>query len=114
MVKKPEVLMPYSNLKHNLGKVLMQEGWIRDIIIKEEGSLKNLLVILRYTKDGQPVINGIKRVSKPGQRIYTKNTEIPRVMGGIGTTIVSTSKGLMTDKTARTSKVGGEVICQVW
>ncbi|MBI4363742.1 MAG: 30S ribosomal protein S8 [Candidatus Doudnabacteria bacterium] len=113
-VKKTEVLMPYSNFKHNLGKLLLEEGWIKSIDVKQEKNRKFLLVGLKYTPNGGPAISGIKRVSKPGQRIYSKNNQIPRVLGGFGTTIISTSRGLMTDKKARTNKVGGEVICQIW
>jgi small subunit ribosomal protein S8 len=112
--KKADVLMPYSKFKHNLAKVLMQEGWIKNIEVKEEGRLKNLLVVLKYDDQGLPTISGLKRVSKPGQRIYADKTAIPKVLGGMGITIVSTSRGLMTDKHARKEKVGGEVICQIW
>lgn len=111
--KKSEVVMPYSKFKHSLAKLIMQEGWVKNAEVKEEGKLKFLRVELKYD-NGQPAITGIKRVSKPGQRIYSGATELPRVMGGIGTTIVSTSKGLMTDKLARSQKVGGEIVCQIW
>lgn len=113
-VKKTEVVLPYSKFKFNLAKVLAAEGWIKSMDVKEEGIAKSLVMVLKYTSDGSPVISGITRISKPGQRIYSKNTEIPRALGGIGTTIVSTSKGLMTDKVARKTGVGGEVICQIW
>ena len=112
--KKSEVVLPYSKFKHNLAKVLASEGWINSVAVKEEGKFKNLVVELKYDSTGMPVITGITRVSKPGQRIYSKTSEIPRSLGGVGTTIVSTSKGLMTDKHARQNKVGGEVICQIW
>jgi len=114
MVKKTEVILPYSKFKHNLAKLLASEGWIRSVNIKEDGKFKNLSLELKYTGNGMPVISGITRVSKPGQRIYSRTSEIPRSLGGLGTTIVSTSKGLMTDKLARQNKVGGEVICQIW
>lgn len=114
LVKKTEVVLPYSKFKHNLAKLLASEGWVRTVAVKEDGKFKNLSIELKYTGNGLPVISGINRVSKPGQRIYSKNTEIPRSLGGVGTTIVSTSKGLMTDKLARKNKVGGEVICQIW
>ncbi len=108
------MVLPYSKFKHSLGKVLMQEGWVKTVDVKEEDSFKFLVVVLKYDETGAPVITGIKRVSKPGQRIYADKTKVPRVMGGIGTTIVSTSKGLMTDRIARKEKVGGEIVCQVW
>ncbi len=114
LVKKTEVILPYSKFKHSLAKVLASEGWIRAVASKDEGKFKNLVLELKYTPTGLPTISGITRVSKPGQRIYSKTTEIPRSLGGVGTTIVSTSKGLMTDKIARQSGVGGEVICQIW
>jgi small subunit ribosomal protein S8 len=113
-VKKTEVVLPYSKFKHNLAKVLASEGWIKSVSTKEDGNFKVLVLGLKYTAEGLPMISGINRVSKPGQRIYSKTAEIPRALGGVGTTIISTSKGLMTDKSARKNKVGGEVICQVW
>jgi small subunit ribosomal protein S8 len=112
--KKADVVLPYSKFKHSLATVLVQEGWIKTAEVKEDGKLKNLALGLKYDDSGAPSISGIKRVSKPGQRIYSDKTEIPRVMGGLGTTIVSTSKGLMTDRTARKEKIGGEIICQIW
>lgn len=114
MVNKPEVVLPYSNFKMNLAKLLHTEGWLKDIQVGEENGFKNLTITLKYDATGQPVISGIQRVSKPGQRIYSSRKTLPRVMGGIGTTIVSTSKGLMTDKNARKEKIGGEVVCQIW
>ena len=81
---------------------------------KENEGLKFLALQLKYDNAGEPIISGIKRVSKPGQRIYSSKDEIPKVLGGIGTTIVSTSRGLMTDKEARKNKVGGEIVCQIW
>lgn len=114
MVKKAEVIIPYSKFKGSLAKLLLEEGWIKSADVKEEGAIKTLVVALKYDESGEPIITGIKRVSKPGQRIYSKRVEIPKVLGGMGTTIVSTSKGLMTDKSARLNKIGGEVICQVW
>lgn len=114
MAKKSDVVLPYSNFKHNLAKVLQAEGWIKTVEVKENEGFKSLELQLKYDSTGAPVISGIKRVSKPGQRIYSGRTEIPRVLGGMGTTIISTSKGLMTDKEAKTQKVGGEVVCQIW
>jgi small subunit ribosomal protein S8 len=114
MAEKAEVVLPYSNFKHNLAKVLSNEGWIAKVEVKEEDKMKSLVLSLKYDPTGQPIISGIKRVSKPGQRIYSGRTEIPKVLGGIGTTIVSTSRGLMTDKEARKQKVGGEIVCQIW
>lgn len=112
--RKTEVVVPYSNFKHNLAKVLMHGGWIRNFEVGNDSKFKNLQLELKYTAEGQPVISGIQRISKPGQRIYKKTTDIPRVMGGLGTTIVSTSKGLVTAENARKQKIGGEIICQIW
>ena len=115
MAKKSDVVLPYSTFKHNLAKVLLAEGWIVGVEVKEgTGVIKSLALQLKYDPTGTPTISGIKRISKPGQRIYSTRTEIPRVLGGMGTTIVSTSKGLMTDKEARKNKVGGEIVCQIW
>jgi small subunit ribosomal protein S8 len=114
MAKKSDVTLPYSKFKFSLATVLSSEGWIKDVEVKEVEGFKNLSLKLKYDQGGTPVITGIKRVSKPGQRIYSARTEIPKVMGGIGTTIVSTSKGLMTDKDARKNKIGGEIVCQIW
>jgi len=114
MVKKSEVVLPYSNFKMNLAKVLETEGWLSKVEQQELEGFKNMVIKLKYDATGTPVISGIQRVSKPGQRIYSNHKTIPRSMGGIGTTIVSTSKGLMTDRNARKQNVGGEVVCQVW
>lgn len=115
MAKKSEVTLPYSNFKNSLAKVLQSEGWITKVEVKEAPEeFKSLVLKLKYDQAGEPVISGIQRVSKPGQRIYSSNVAIPKVLGGMGTTIVSTSKGLMTDKQARQAKVGGEIVCQVW
>jgi small subunit ribosomal protein S8 len=114
MVKKPEVSLPYSKFKHNLAKLLVAEGWLKNADVKEETGFKTLVLGMKYDQAGEPTITGLKRVSKPGQRIYTRNAEIPRALGGVGMTVVSTSRGLMTDKNARTQKVGGEIICQIW
>ena len=114
MAKKSEVVLPYSNFKHSLAKVLQTEGWLKNVEVKEAEGFKNLSLQLKYDPQGQPVITGIKRVSKPGQRIYSNRTAIPSVLGGMGTTVISTSKGLMTDKEARKLKVGGEIVCQIW
>jgi small subunit ribosomal protein S8 len=109
---KSEVAMPYSKLKHNLANILLKEGFVSAVSERQE-AIKELLIKLKY--DGvEPVVTDLKRVSKPGQRIYAPSDKIPRANGGLGITIISTSKGLMTDKEARKQKFGGEVICQVW
>ena len=113
LAKKQELVMPYSKFKHSLANVLLAEGFISGVN-ELPGRMKMLQVNLRYDGKGDPVIIGIKRVSTPGQRIYLPVQRIPRTNGGLGVTVVSTSKGLMTDKQARKAKVGGEVVCQVW
>jgi small subunit ribosomal protein S8 len=114
MVKKPEVSLPYSKFKHNLANLLAKEGWLKTVDIKDNDGHKALVLELKFDGTGEPVITGLKRISKPGQRIYTNQSEIPRALGGAGITVVSTSRGLMTDRHARTQHVGGEVICQIW
>ncbi|OGE87765.1 MAG: 30S ribosomal protein S8 [Candidatus Doudnabacteria bacterium RIFCSPLOWO2_02_FULL_49_13] len=114
LARKSEVSLPHSNFKLSLAKVLETEGWIKKVEVSEDGGFKNLMLQLKYDASGQPTISGIKRVSKPGQRIYASRENLPRVMGSMGTTVVSTSKGLMTDKEARKAKVGGEIVCQIW
>ncbi len=112
-VRKAEVSIPYSKLKHNLASILEREGYVNGVAVRENG-IKQLEVKLKYDERGEAVVNGLKRVSKPGQRIYVPMDQIPRANGGMGITILSTSKGLMTDKEARKQKYGGEVICQIW
>ena len=111
--QKTELVLPYSKFKHNLANLLLAEGFISGVN-ELPGRVKMLQINLKYAGDGAPVISGIKRVSSPGQRIYMPVQRIPRTNGGFGITVVSTSKGLVTDKQARKDKVGGEVICQVW
>jgi small subunit ribosomal protein S8 len=112
-VAKTEILIPYSNIKNEIAMILAKEGFVGEIKKTTKGKIKALKIALKYD-NGIPAIAGLKRVSKPGQRIYEGSTEIRRVKGGFGISIVSTSKGLMTNKEARKSKLGGEVICQVW
>ena len=110
---KAELVMPYSKFKHNLANVLLQEGFISGVN-ELPGRVKTLQLNLKYDNMGSPVITGSKRVSTPGQRIYLPTDRIPRTNGGFGVTVVSTSRGLLTDKQARKDRVGGEVVCQVW
>jgi small subunit ribosomal protein S8 len=111
--KKDDLVLPYSKFKKNLADLLMQEGFVGGVN-ELEGDHKMLQINLKYSSAGEPVISGIKRVSKPGQRIYLSKDSLPRTNSGLGLTVVSTSKGLMSDRKARKEKVGGEVICQVW
>lgn len=110
---KQDLVMPYSKYKHNLAQVLLDEGFLSGVN-ELPGRIKMLQINLKYDNGGSPVISGIKRVSTPGQRIYLPVGKIPRTNGGFGVTVVSTSKGLVTDKRARKDRIGGEVICQVW
>jgi small subunit ribosomal protein S8 len=109
-----QVAMPHSVLKGELARLLKQEGYIKNYAVEGPGVKKTLHVVLRYGVAGKPVIQGLKRVSKSGLRRYSRAAEIPRVLGGMGTAILSTSQGLMTSREARKQNVGGEVLCYVW
>jgi len=113
--KKATVTIPYSKLKQSLAEILAKEGYLTSVSVSGGSKIseKSLEVTLKYI-GGEGVILGIQRVSKPGQRIYTPASSIPRANGGTGCTILTTPKGLMTDREARRQKFGGEVICQVW
>jgi small subunit ribosomal protein S8 len=106
------VRLPYSNLKFEILKVLKQEGYIEEVLVIEDGNKKDLDVNLKYYQD-RPVIEKIKRVSRPSLRIYKGYDELPLVRGGLGVAIISTPNGVMSDKTARANKIGGEVLCTV-
>ena len=110
--KQAELVLPYSKMKESLAKLLLAEGFISGVNTLE-GQVKHLQINLKYVS-GSSVISGLKRVSKPGQRIYVQADKLPRTNGGYGVTVVSTSKGLMADRAARKERMGGEVICQVW
>ena len=109
----PHVNMPYSSLKLALAEVLKREGYINGVKVEGEGYLRELSLNLRYGPDGERVITKIDRVSKPGKRIYTPVTKIPRVRGGMGICILSTPKGLLSDRECRKHNVGGEILCKV-
>ena len=112
-VEKAEILIPFSKLKNEILTLLQKENFIADVKKATKEGQKALKITLKYD-NGVPAIAGLKRVSKPGQRIYEGVHDIKRVHGGFGISIVSTSKGLMTNKEARKQKLGGEIICQVW
>ncbi len=114
IVSHPEVSMPSSKLKVELAKLLKEEGYITDYEVKENGCFKTLSITLKYDEAGNPVIANLKRVSKPGLRNYSKSKDLPKVLGGLGIAIISTSKGILTDRKARKENVGGEVLCYVW
>src|SRR3954454_6775871 len=108
--------MPSSKLKVEIARILQEEGYIRDYSVREDESLpyKVLVVELKYGRSRERVLSGIKRVSKPGRRIYASKDRLPRVLGGLGTAILSTSRGVITSRTAEKEGIGGEVICFVW
>jgi len=107
--------VPSSRLKVELARILKEEGFIRDYkLVDENKPQPTLRIFLKYSPNKQRVITGIRRISRPGLRVYAKRDEVPRVLGGLGIAILSTSKGVMSDKEARKAGVGGEVICYVW
>ena len=110
------VRMPSSKLKESLAAILRQEGYIADFRVSDDPSRpgRTLEITMKYTPDRVPTISGLRRVSKPGLRVYTKADRLPRVLGGLGVAVLSTSQGLMTDREARERRVGGEVLCYVW
>ena len=112
--KHPSVEIPASNTKKAICQILLDEGYIKGMQVIEDNKQGTIKVALKYQENGQPVISGIKRVSKPGLRIYTNCKDMPKVMKGLGVAIISTSKGIMTDKAAREANVGGEVMAFVW
>jgi small subunit ribosomal protein S8 len=129
MVRKSEVIMPYSKLKLSILELLAKEGWIKSVEKVEPTDTKNvklkkndtqngrfitLLVKLKYKNKKTPHITNLKRISKPGRRVYVSKEEIPIVLNGKGSSVISTSKGLLTDSGARKDKIGGEVICQIY
>ena len=116
MVALTEVDMPSSKLKVELAKLLKSEGYVEDYAVEQkEGSVfKTLKITLKYDEKSKPVISNLKRVSRPGLRNYCKAKDIPQVLGGMGIAIISTSKGLLTDRKAKKENVGGEILCYVW
>lgn len=113
-VKHETVDVPASNIKKELARILLEEGFIRGYDVIEDGKQGVIRIQLKYGQEGERVISGLKRISKPGMRIYANACEVPKVLNGLGIAIVSTSKGILTDKQARQNNVGGEVICYVW
>ena len=111
--KKLRVEIPASKMKQGLAEILKKESFIHDYSIVEDSKQNVIKIQLKY-RDGSSAITGMKRISKPGLRIYKDATELPRVLNGLGTAVISTSKGLMTDKEARSQSAGGEVICYIW
>ena len=114
MVSKPSVSIPHSNFKFDLAKLLKNEGYISDVKISGDGAQKSIDIDMKYSEEGTSVISGMKRLTKPGQRVYSSFDKLPRNNGGLGTVVVSTSRGLLSDSEARKRKLGGELICEVW
>ncbi|ANU54330.1 30S ribosomal protein S8 [Acutalibacter muris] len=112
--KHDTVEVPASNMKKAICQILVDEGYVRHYSVKEDGKQGVITISLKYAEGRQPVIKGLKRVSKPGLRIYSSAEELPKVMKGLGVAIVSTSKGVMTDRAARQQNVGGEVLAFIW
>lgn len=112
--KHNSVDIPASNIKKDLAEILLEEGFIKGYDVLDDAKQGIIRVDLKYGPNNEKVMSGIKRISKPGLRVYVKSDEIPRVLGGLGIAIVSTSSGIMTDKKARKEGIGGEVICYVW
>ncbi|MEL7567253.1 MAG: 30S ribosomal protein S8 [Dehalobacterium sp.] len=113
-VYQDRVEIPASKTKQGLANILKEEGFIKDVEYIEDGKQGILRLYLKYGASREKVITGLKRISKPGLRVYARRDQVPRVLGGLGVAVVSTSKGLMTDKQARTEGLGGEIICYVW
>lgn len=114
MARRATVSIPASKIKIAIAAILKREGFIRDYTINPGTPRDSIEITLKYTADRQPVITGLKRVSKPGLRIYTKRSDIPRVLGGLGLSILSTPKGVLAGHEAWQEQVGGEVLCYVW
>ncbi len=114
MARHKKVEVPASKMKLEIARILKEEGYIEDFVFIDEKPQGKIEIILKYDENKRPVIRGVKRVSKPGRRIYKGYKELPRVLDGLGIAIISTSQGIMTDFEARRRKVGGEVLCEIW
>ena len=114
MVKKETVEIPSSNMKKAIADILLKEGYVKDVRFEEDDYNGKLVLTLKYTDKNQSVISGLERVSKPGLRAYSGAANMPKVLGGYGIAIISTNKGIMTDKQAKAQNVGGEVLCYIY
>lgn len=114
-MRKFEVVeAPASKIKRDIANILKTEGYVKDVEFIEDDKQGIIRVFLKYGKDGEKVITNLKRISKPGLRVYVKSGEVPKVLNGLGTALISTSEGVVTDKTARAKNIGGEVLAYVW
>ncbi len=111
---KLEVKVPYSRLKTEILRILLEEGFINNFTLDSEKKPRRIIVMLKYTKDGESVIRNLQRISKCSRRVYVNNTEVPKVLGGLGIAILTTSRGILSDREARRQKVGGEVIAHIY
>ena len=114
IAKHDVVVLPASNTKKAIAKILLADGYVKSVDFIDEAPQGSIKIALKYVNGKQPVIAGLKRISKPGLRVYAKAEELPKVLGGLGIAIISTSKGLMTDKEARKEMIGGEVLAYIW
>ena len=114
IARHDSVTMPASNMKKAIAKILLDEGYIKSVDYIDDGVQGQIKVTLKYVQGKESVIKGLKRISKPGLRVYARSEELPKVLGGLGIAIVSTSKGVMTDKVARQQGIGGEVLAYIW
>jgi small subunit ribosomal protein S8 len=113
-VRHDRMDVPASKMKLEIAKILKQEGYIRTFKMVEEGPQGTIRIYLKYADDGEPVIHGLRRVSRPGRRVYRGVGELPKVRNGLGVAVVSTNRGVLTDEQARGLQVGGEVLCEIW
>jgi len=114
MVRHEKLEVPASNLKKEIAEILKREGFVRDVEYVEDSKQGIIRIFLKYGQNDERVITGLKRISKPGLRVYAKTNEVPKVLNGLGIALVSTSNGLLTDKEARAKQVGGEIVAYVW
>jgi small subunit ribosomal protein S8 len=114
MVRHSTVQIPSSNLKRSIAQILKDEGFIKDYEVIQDQKQGMIRIHLKYGHNNQRIITGLKRISKPGLRVYAKKDELPKVLGGLGIAIISTSQGVMSDREARKSGYGGEVVCYIW
>jgi len=114
MAEHPQVQIPHSKLKSEVARLLKEEGYIKDFTTENVSGKATLVLFLKYLEDQKPVIQGLRRVSRPSRRHYVGADDVPRVLGGIGTAFLSTSSGILTDNEARKAHVGGEVLCYIW
>jgi small subunit ribosomal protein S8 len=114
MARHPELAFPASNVKLAIARVLVDAGFLEDAKVEAREGRATIVLHIRYGDDGEPLVDGLRRVSRPGRRVYVGHEEIPRVRNGLGVAVISTSKGILSDRAAREAAIGGEVLCEVW